>query len=327
MLSITMPVYNVEKYLKKAIDSVLQQTYQDWELILVDDGSTDNSGRICDDYCRQDQRIHVIHKLNGGLVSARECAIKEAKGEYVCFLDSDDWVEPDMYEQMIAALEKTGADLCVGGYVHDYGTYCQNHFQQTAGFVMTREEFYINFLQYEHFGWELADKVYKTRIIKQTHVDDKILCGEDLARNWQVGNMIQQAVYIPLYKYHYYQRDGSSTSGKVHQYNKLPIYVFQTIEEMSPEFSSAVKELFLKKKFELSVTSLKSMQLSGSYSYQQINGVQKFIRSHWWYVFTKRRIPFPKRVGAVFYCLPYSACRCFFALLARYEAKRKKNFS
>lgn len=326
MLSITMPVYNVEKYLRKAINSVLQQTYQNWELILVDDGSTDTSGPICDEYGLQDQRIHVIHKPNGGLVSARECAIRAAKGDYICFFDSDDWAEPDMYEKMIVALEQTNADLCIGGHVHDYGEYSRNNFQQTEMFVMTGETFYINILKYKYFGWEVHDKVYKTKIIRQTHVDDKILCGEDLVRNWQVGSIIRQAVYVPLYKYHYCQRNGSSVNSTIQQYNKLPIYAFQEIEKHQFECSSIIKNLFLKKKFELSVTSLKTMQLSGTFSYEQIKTVQSFIRNHWWYVITQKNMPLAKRIGAAYYCLPYGLCQCFFTMIAHYEERRKTHF-
>ena len=97
-ISIIVPVYKVEKYLKKCVDSILAQTFSDFELILVDDGSPDNSGRICDDYAKKDARVRVVHKQNGGLSSARNAGIEVAKGKYLGFVDSDDYIAEDMYE-------------------------------------------------------------------------------------------------------------------------------------------------------------------------------------------------------------------------------------
>lgn len=97
-ISIIVPVYNVEKYIHKCIDSILNQTFKDFELILVDDGSTDNCGQICDEYAKKDSRVIVIHKENGGQATARNIALDIAKGEYIGFVDSDDYIEFDMYE-------------------------------------------------------------------------------------------------------------------------------------------------------------------------------------------------------------------------------------
>lgn len=91
-ISVIVPVYNVEKYLSRCIDSIISQTFSDFELILVDDGSTDSSGKICDEYGKKDGRVKVIHKRNGGLSSARNCGLENAKGNYICFVDSDDWI-------------------------------------------------------------------------------------------------------------------------------------------------------------------------------------------------------------------------------------------
>ena len=94
-ISVIVPVYNVERYLTRCIDSILAQTYQNFELILVDDGSTDGSGTLCDSYMKKDSRIKVIHKKNGGLSDARNSGIDAAEGEFLSFIDSDDWVRPD----------------------------------------------------------------------------------------------------------------------------------------------------------------------------------------------------------------------------------------
>ena len=108
-ISVIVPVYNVEKYLTQCIESILSQTYQEFELLLIDDGSEDNSGSICDHYSNIDSRVHVFHKENGGVSSARNMGIEHAKGEWVCFVDSDDWIDKDTFEY-ITGLWK-GADF------------------------------------------------------------------------------------------------------------------------------------------------------------------------------------------------------------------------
>lgn len=118
MISVVIPVYNVEKYLNECIESVLTQTYTDYEIILVDDGSTDSSGHICDDYMTADSRVRVIHQKNGGLSAARNTGLKEAKGEYIYFLDSDDYIEEYTLEYLVEVSVKENADVVFfDGYV------------------------------------------------------------------------------------------------------------------------------------------------------------------------------------------------------------------
>ena len=117
MVSVIVPVYKVEDYIRECIDSILAQTYPYFELILVDDGSPDNCGRICDDYAKGDNRIKVVHKVNGGISSARNAGLEVAKGEWIMHVDGDDWIEPDMIESLIQAAQVTGADLVFGDFM------------------------------------------------------------------------------------------------------------------------------------------------------------------------------------------------------------------
>mgnify|MGYP003550192474 FL=1 len=117
MVSVIVPVYKVEDYIRECIDSILAQTYPYFELILVDDGSPDNCGRICDDYAKGDNRIKVVHKVNGGISSARNAGLEVAKGEWIMHVDGDDWIEPDMIESLIEAAQITGADMVFGDFM------------------------------------------------------------------------------------------------------------------------------------------------------------------------------------------------------------------
>ena len=112
-ISVIVPVYMVESYLHRCVDSILSQTFVDFELILVDDGSPDNCGAICDEYAAKDSRIRVIHQKNGGLSAARNAGLDVAREEYYAFVDGDDWIDPDMYENMYRAIQKGNADLAV----------------------------------------------------------------------------------------------------------------------------------------------------------------------------------------------------------------------
>lgn len=112
-ISIIVPVYKAEPYLKKCIDSILNQTFKDFELILVDDGSPDRCGEICDEYALKDSRIKIIHKENGGQSSARNVGLDIAQGEYIGFVDSDDWIEPDMYKKLFKVLKNDNVDMAI----------------------------------------------------------------------------------------------------------------------------------------------------------------------------------------------------------------------
>ena len=119
LISIIIPVYNGEKYLRPCIDSILHQTYKHWELLLIDDGSKDTSGAICDEYA-SDPRISVVHKENGGQASARNQGVAMAKGEYISFVDCDDWIEADMYESMLQTMQEQQAEIIICGYLEEY---------------------------------------------------------------------------------------------------------------------------------------------------------------------------------------------------------------
>ena len=114
-ISIIVPVYKVEPYIHKCVDSILNQTFKDFELILVDDGSPDNCGKICDEYAQKDNRVKVIHKENGGQATARNAALDIARGEYIGFVDSDDYIEKDMYEKLYRCSNSNNADISIIG--------------------------------------------------------------------------------------------------------------------------------------------------------------------------------------------------------------------
>ncbi len=113
VISIIVAVYKAESCLRRCVDSLLAQTFQDYEILLVDDGSPDRSGEICDEYARKDNRVRVFHKENGGVASARQCGMNNARGEYVIHADPDDWVEPNMLEELYGKAKEENADMII----------------------------------------------------------------------------------------------------------------------------------------------------------------------------------------------------------------------
>ena len=120
LISVIVPIYNVEKYLERCLDSIIKQTYKNLDIILVDDGSIDNSTKICDEYVKKDSRIKVIHKENGGLSDARNVGIDNSDGKYICFIDSDDYIELDMIENLYDGIVKNNANICCCGKLLEY---------------------------------------------------------------------------------------------------------------------------------------------------------------------------------------------------------------
>lgn len=139
LLSVTVPIFNTSKYLKKCLDSLEKQTLKDIEFILVDDGSTDDSGKICDEYAQRDPRFKVIHQHNGGSAIARQKGLNISKGEYVIVCDSDDWVEPEMYEKLYIKAKDTNADIVMCGYFAEYeggkSVPVQTIFRESVGII------------------------------------------------------------------------------------------------------------------------------------------------------------------------------------------------
>lgn len=180
-LSIIVPVYKVEKYLPRCIDSILAQTFGDFELILIDDGSPDGCGRICDEYARKDKRIVVIHQKNMGVSAARNAGLDIARGRYIGFVDSDDWIEPQMYEVMMREARASAKDIIACGICY-YG-YDDN---RIMGYDLSTTENYSSiqaqedlFAKPSKIGGCIWNKLYKQEIAILEKFDTGIRDGED----------------------------------------------------------------------------------------------------------------------------------------------------
>lgn len=206
-LSIIVPVYKVEQYIHKCIDSILNQTFTDFELILVDDGSPDNCGKICDDYAQKDERVRVVHKENGGLSDARNAGIEVAMGEAIGFIDSDDWIEKCMYEEMLNYMEENNLDIVCAdtnqvkeGRVKFKSRYPQNK-------IWSKDEAICEILNgaLDNAAW---NKIYKRSVISDARYP-KGRIYEDVATTYKFISNSEKVGYISKPYYNYLKRKGS----------------------------------------------------------------------------------------------------------------------
>jgi glycosyltransferase involved in cell wall biosynthesis len=221
-VSIIVPVYKVpEQYLRKCIESCINQTLKDIEVILVDDGSPDQCGQICDGYAKQDQRIKVIHKNNGGLSAARNTGFEHASGQWIMFVDGDDWIESDMCEGMLRVGERTETQLVMCGIVRDYGhSHDVYKFYLEDGKVYRGEE--CKWLQEQllHYNGNIAvaySKLIDRKFLMDRHIEhDPVLKqgAEGLEFNLRMFEELDSAVFInkPYYHYTYNAQSISSLS-------------------------------------------------------------------------------------------------------------------
>ena len=179
-LSIIVPVYGVEKYLPACLDSVLQQSLEDWELILIDDGSPDHCGAICDEYAEKDARIRVIHQDNHGVSAARNAGLRAAQGDYYGFMDADDLVSPEMYETLLQAAESHGCDIAICGF-----SFCseQKKMLRTepvpAG-KFNRVKLILSIYQMPNpFHGSMCNKIFRRDLLKGLFFDESVSIGED----------------------------------------------------------------------------------------------------------------------------------------------------
>lgn len=208
LISIIVPIYKVEQYLEKCINSILNQTYQNLEIILVDDGSPDSCGKICDDYKKKDLRIKVIHKTNGGLSDARNAGMRIASGKYLGFVDSDDYIAPDMYEHLLTIMSDNDADIgvCDACVVSENSV---PEFTDDVQPVVFRCEDCLRAMIYDKlFTVNTWNKLYKRCVFDGIEFPVGKLY-EDLATTYKLIEKANKIVVSKARKYAYVQRDGS----------------------------------------------------------------------------------------------------------------------
>lgn len=212
LISIIVPVYNMEAYLERCMASIQGQTYENLEIILVDDGSTDRSGQMCDAYAQADARVKVVHKPNGGLSDARNAGLAVAAGVYIGYVDSDDWIEPDMYERMYRACTETGSQLAACRYFSERGGAADVEKGSGAVVPLSREAL-LKIYICGHEQYMIYNSVWSKLFHRDLVEDMRFPMGrnsEDIMYTTRAFCRLSKAVYLDTGLYHYViDREGS----------------------------------------------------------------------------------------------------------------------
>lgn len=330
-VTIIVPVYNTEKYLERCIESLINQSLQDLEIILVNDGSTDNSLNIIRKYERADERIKVIDKENSGVSASRNCGMEEAKGEYICFVDSDDWIELDMVSALYQYNENLNCEIAMCTYSKEYENHSKSRFLDYSKLEVFQEEA----LKELHrriigpLGREMSDpstldtlsivcgKLYKTSLLKDNKVefvDMDIIGNEDCLFNIMAINYALRMVYFNVPLYHYWKENHKSlTSIYKKDLHKKWKRLYEIIEEFLEENNK--DELYYKALNNRICLSTLGLTLNECYqegksSYKKIKALKEILSSsyiaiafkdfnleylplHWrlFYFFNKYKVP------------------------------------
>lgn len=325
LISVIVPVHNVERYIDKCILSLVSQTHSDLEIILIDDGSTDKSSLICDEWAQKDKRIKTIHTENRGVSHARNIGLDIANGELIGFIDADDWIDNDMYEILLNGILQKDVDICVGEKTFEV----ENHqmvnpkrgkieFQYGSSQVFSREaaleEAFSIFTYSKLFEATIVDKLFRKKLFFDVRFDENISQCEDILFFCQLMKNAKTVLYLPLHKYHYLMRESSAIHQKV---NKRLLDRFDAFLKIKQILSGESEEL--KKSIEVPYTinlvnNMRIMLLLDEKKYErQIRRGQAHIRNHIMDCFSMRIYPFSFRskflIGALFFCFPFPICR------------------
>ena len=307
-VSIIVPIYNVEKYIHECVESLISQTYRDIEIILVDDASPDACGQICDEYARKDGRIKVIHKPNGGLSDARNAGIELASGDYLMFVDSDDYIVNDMVEQLIYMTEQSGVEIAACGYTGDEGKLAQGIESEFS--LVTSAEALKYILIEKRINTSASTKLFA----KELFCDVRFPVGkiyEDYATIYKALHLAKNVAYIEASKYYYRPNPTGITGRKFYnkqlQYFEISDEVMKYVSAEYPKYRKYVNN----RAERMAISFYKSISQSGFDDGETVDFLVKFIRKHIWrYIFSRYAL-LSKAYGIMISVMPRAALKVF----------------
>ena len=216
-ISIIIPAYNIQDHLGPTLDSVLTQTYQDLEILVVNDGSTDGTAAVMEAYAAKDSRIRAIHKENGGVTSARLCGVAEATGAYIGFVDGDDHIEPEMYQRLLENLKQCGADISHCGYQMVFPSRVDYYYNTGKIAIQQGKQGCTDLLDGSFVEPALVNKLYRRELFDglDAWMDRTVRINEDLLMNFYLFRQVRTAVFEDICPYHYVLRKGSASTSRL----------------------------------------------------------------------------------------------------------------
>lgn len=280
LISIIVPIYNVEKYIHRCIDSILCQSYKNIEIILVDDESPDNCGKICEDYAKKDQRIKVIHKNNGGLGFARNSGLEKATGKFVTFIDGDDYIGVTHIEEMYKSLVSSNTDTCIAGYTKVFSNRREEHINECAGKVFfddVKTQILprmcgANSEGKDYIEMSVCMVLFSNEIIKKNHlrfVSEREYVSEDLVFDFEYYPLSLGVCVSNVVDYYYCDNEGSLTTKYREDRFESQIRLYNLLREKSKDlniFKDCVTRL------QNTVLAIARYSIKVEYKFQNMNG-------------------------------------------------------
>lgn len=325
LVSVIVPVYNVEKYIKKCVDSILNQSHKNLQIILVDDGSKDSSPQICDEYANKDDRIEVIHQKNKGLPGARNSGLRIAKGEYVSFIDSDDWVESKMIEHLVDTVERYHADMSGIEMIETTSedinvTQAHIKYEEYNQDEFARKFFKIGSQKIVHY---VCNKLIKRELVPDDTFEEEFTIGEDVVAFYKIL-LKSNKIVLSNQKMYYYRQNSGMTSKFNEKYFGLK-RVWSRIEEITDENESVKYTSYVKiNQARINFTILTEIAISGNNKEQRyrpkINDLLKDLKSNK-KILMKSGVAASRKILITVCCLNYN----LYSSIARLIYSFKKN--
>ena len=209
-VSIIVPIFNCQLYLKRCIESILNQTYKNLEIILIDDGSTDNSLQVCQSYQALDKRVKVLHKQNGGVSSARNIGVNNCHGKFITFVDADDYLESKFIENLLLFQHENDYDIVLSNSMDVYDDKKTTKILSKKKYELSKDQSVLEFLKAELFSPVCIDRLFKKDIIKDIRFDEKMQIAEDGKYLLNAFEKSNKNLIVPFCGYYYYIRNGSA---------------------------------------------------------------------------------------------------------------------
>ncbi len=289
-ISVIIPVYNVEKYLRQCLDSVINQTYKNLEIILINDGSTDNSGKICEEYALNDERIKMIHKENGGISSARNTAIDTANGKFITFIDSDDDVELDYIDYLYNILKKFDCKMSVCTHNIIKKNKIKKSFNLKTDYKLSSQECIKKLLYNDGIDTSAWAKLYDKSLFDNIRYPVGKLF-EDIATTYKFFIKSKEIACGHLAKYNYNVRENSIVTKK---FNKAKFDLLESTDNMSEEIINLfpnLKEAVLRRRVYARFSTLNQMAQVDKDNKEKVKEIISFIKKYKWNILTDNNVP------------------------------------
>ena len=229
-VSIIIPAYNIAPYLERCLESVRCQTFKNLQIIIIDDGSTDQTGMIADSFVERDKRFHVIHKENRGVSAARKTGVEQADGEYIGFVDGDDYIEPEMYEKLVELAVEYDVDIAHCGYQMVFPDRVDLYYGTKRLKVQDTYTGVKDLLEGSLVEPGLVNKIYRHKLFEDIEYDENIVINEDLLLNYFLFHRSEKAVFTDVPYYHYMVRKNSASTSDWNEHKLLdPVCVLETM--------------------------------------------------------------------------------------------------